>query len=306
MLKKILGFFVLCLIIVPITSDATIRRESIHWISSHDQAQRAAYQGKKIIMIYFHDKNSQGSKKLEKETYKDKNVVKASKNFICLKIDCAQNRHLAKKYKVKGYPAIIFVDSNGNLLAQKNGYRNANKLLAEMHFVRSKSYKPNKQPHTNASSSSNKYKSVTKSSTGRIGAFAKNWWWSKDRQQDGEYGETKITIELPKRIKKAILVLEHSYSQRAGSASAKVYISNKTQVTPKDQNHHKGGWWVGNNANLGRFVGSFETSYTGNPLTRLNVIGFLKENHANAYYVTVQNLDRADIGLSKIYLEIAR
>jgi hypothetical protein len=142
-----------------------------------------------------------------------------------------------------------------------------------------------------------------KSSSGSIGAFAKNWWWSTERHQDGEFGESKVTLELLKNVKRAILVIKHSYSQQSGEARSNVYLASGAQVVPKDALHNKSTWWVGNKASLGVLVGSFSTRYGENPPARFDVTHILRQFPSKDYYITVQNLSQADIGIGLIYIE---
>jgi thioredoxin 1 len=36
---------------------------------------------------------------------------------------------LARKYEISGYPSLIFVDNNGQLIAQTTGYRNPEQFV---------------------------------------------------------------------------------------------------------------------------------------------------------------------------------
>lgn len=144
---------------------------------------------------------------------------------------------------------------------------------------------------------------ITKSSVGAIGAFAKDWGWSKERHQDGEFAEVKLSIKLPASFNKATLVLQHGYSQQSGEAKAEVYLSTEAQVAPEDEAHHKGNWWVGKAAKPGQVMGTFSTQYQAS-FTRLDVTEFLQTQPTQTYYVAVKNLDLADMGMAQIYIEV--
>ena len=52
-------------------------------------------------------------------------------NFINVAVDGEKGEgvELARKYQIMGYPSLIYVDSNGQLIAQTAGYRNSEQLI---------------------------------------------------------------------------------------------------------------------------------------------------------------------------------
>lgn len=52
-------------------------------------------------------------------------------NFINVAVDGEKGEgvELARKYKIQGYPSLIYIDSNGQLIAQTAGYRNPKQLI---------------------------------------------------------------------------------------------------------------------------------------------------------------------------------
>ena len=292
MKRKCMVIFAFCVLGLFSAAEAA----SIKWVYSYNDALRQAKKANMPVMVDFYGKNCGWCVKLDRETFSNAIVIELSRKFICLKIDVSvsKNRSLAGKYQVRGLPTVIFINSAGEKLGGGPGYRNAGRLVFEMNTVLSK------YPRQGGTGK------IIRSTKGTIGAFAKNWWWSKQRNQDGEYAETSIKIKLPEKIAKATLVIVHSYSQKQGKGNATVHIWKTSQIFPLDKLHYnkKQNWWVGKAGTLGRCVGSFETRYSGNSPTRLNVTGFVQENPAGCYYVAVRNLSAADIGIKEIYLEV--
>ncbi|MDM8537340.1 protein-disulfide reductase DsbD [Desulfobacterales bacterium HSG17] len=73
------------------------------------------------VMIDFSADWCAACKKLDKETFAHPEVINASKNFICIKIDSTDAnapviKRLQKKYGVVGLPTIIFLKSSGEIL----------------------------------------------------------------------------------------------------------------------------------------------------------------------------------------------
>ena len=52
-------------------------------------------------------------------------------NFINVAVDGEKGEgiQLARKYKIRGYPSLIFLDSKGQLIAQTAGYRNPEQFI---------------------------------------------------------------------------------------------------------------------------------------------------------------------------------
>lgn len=146
--------------------------------------------------------------------------------------------------------------------------------------------------------------SATKSSTGSIGAFAQNWYWSRDRKQDGVCAETKIDIDLPENFTKATLVLKTQHSQYNGNSTADVYICDGQQLEP-DDNHNKGSWWLSNAGMMGKHAGTIRTKNTLSSET-LDVTDIVREYPCKTYYIAVRNNSDADIGIPEIYIEIEK
>ena len=147
---------------------------------------------------------------------------------------------------------------------------------------------------------------VINSTSGRVEAFAYDWWWSKDRAQDGRYGETYVTIDLPEQpVVEAALYVSGSYSQQSGSATVSVYISTKREVTPSDADHDRGSWWVGNTVELGQKLGDFETYYGSTEEWSFDITSFVNQNLGqDTFYIAFENHAHADVGIGSVYVEV--
>ena len=70
---------------------------------------------------------------MERGAFSDATVVKAAvKSVVPILVDCnwgKKNNDLSSKYKVRGYPTILFVDKDGKLL--EAGSRNPERLAAQ-------------------------------------------------------------------------------------------------------------------------------------------------------------------------------
>lgn len=71
-------------------------------------------------------------KKLKASTFPDEEVGRFyNANFINVMVDGEKGEgiELARKYEIRGYPGLIFVDSSGELIAQTTGYRNPEQFI---------------------------------------------------------------------------------------------------------------------------------------------------------------------------------
>lgn len=71
-------------------------------------------------------------KMLKARTFPNEEVGKFyNTNFINVAVDGEKGEgiELARKYNIKGYPSLIFIDSNGQLIAQTAGFRNAKQFV---------------------------------------------------------------------------------------------------------------------------------------------------------------------------------
>jgi len=131
-MKKILNFICFLMIAALICVDSAY---AISWVYKYDAALKKAKEENKIIMVDFYTNWCGWCKKLDKSTYKNKKILTLSKNFVCLKLDGSKNKNLVKKYKVKGYPSIYFIDPNEKIIKHISGYVPAKILMPVMNEV---------------------------------------------------------------------------------------------------------------------------------------------------------------------------
>lgn len=82
-------------------------------------------------------------KKMDADIYGDPAVRKLAEEFINVKIDGDKNENLTVKYRVTGYPTIMFFDSGGSIVANMPGYpRTVDNFVRTMNGVLSKAKKP--------------------------------------------------------------------------------------------------------------------------------------------------------------------
>jgi thiol:disulfide interchange protein len=105
---------------------------AINWLTSFDTAVASARQKNLPVMIDFYTDWCGWCKKLDADTYVDKQVVDLAKGFVSLKIDADAERAITSRYGITGFPTILFVDTAGNEIHRIVGYRPPEAFVSEM------------------------------------------------------------------------------------------------------------------------------------------------------------------------------
>jgi thiol-disulfide isomerase/thioredoxin len=102
------------------------------WVTSFAEGSKTAAAEKKPMMVDFYTDWCGWCKKLDEETYTDATVVEKSREFVCVKVDAEKDKPTADKYKVEGFPTILFLDSSGAKIHEVVGYEAAGEFAADM------------------------------------------------------------------------------------------------------------------------------------------------------------------------------
>lgn len=112
--------------------------KGILWYDNLDKAIKIAEKGKKVLMVDIWTDWCSWCKKLDQETYIDKDIVKESKKFVCLKINPEKDQKaydFIQPYNISGYPTILFIEADGSLLYSINGFLAAPQFFEKMKEV---------------------------------------------------------------------------------------------------------------------------------------------------------------------------
>ena len=129
-------------------AEAQPNKSSIVWVKDFAAAVKQAKAENKIIMVDCWAEWCTWCKVLENTTLADKNVVETSRRFVNVKVNGDRSREFVSKYRVTGYPAILFLDGDGRevyrvmgmqspqlfapIMADVAAGRNPDKVLAKL------------------------------------------------------------------------------------------------------------------------------------------------------------------------------
>ncbi len=112
-----------------------VSKSQVNWRASFPVALAEAKRTGKPIFVDFYTTWCGPCKYLDAVTYKDPKFVKESKNWIMVKVDAEKNSanvKLAQKYKIDGYPSMLFLKSNGKETGREVGGYPADQLVPKM------------------------------------------------------------------------------------------------------------------------------------------------------------------------------
>ena len=126
---------------------------SVEWLD-FEKAVTLAQKERKIVVVDFYTDWCGWCKKMDKDTYGNTQVVKyAKEKLVMSKVDAESRettrfknqelsyRQLAAGFGVRGYPATIFIDANGEFLTSLSGYLTPDQFLPILEFLAEGHYK---------------------------------------------------------------------------------------------------------------------------------------------------------------------
>ncbi|OHB98498.1 MAG: hypothetical protein A2W74_04440 [Planctomycetes bacterium RIFCSPLOWO2_12_38_17] len=110
--------------------------ENINWMVSEEEGLKQAGIEGKPAMIDFWASWCAACMEFEKITYANPEVIRESRKFVNIKIDCTNTndpkiKQLWEKYGIVGLPTIVFISKDGNIIKDKTitGFVNAEEFL---------------------------------------------------------------------------------------------------------------------------------------------------------------------------------
>ncbi|MCX5773168.1 MAG: DUF255 domain-containing protein [Fusobacteria bacterium] len=145
-MKKILlvlvALFLVLLAFAETTSSTPNQKAStIRW-QPYSQAFAQAQKQNKLVYVYIGSDTCYYCKKMEQETFTDKNVISVlNNNYIATEINIDKNPSLASQFNVQGTPVSVFITPNQKIIGQIPGYLPSKDFISALNYV-TKKYTP--------------------------------------------------------------------------------------------------------------------------------------------------------------------
>lgn len=97
------------------------------------EALREARRTGRYVMIALHANECPYSRRMERETYPDANIIALARPFVCIQTahGTVEGREIEREYGVDTWPTLLFLDGAGDVLRQVEGFQSP-RALAEV------------------------------------------------------------------------------------------------------------------------------------------------------------------------------
>jgi thiol:disulfide interchange protein len=97
---------------------------------TYDEALSKANAEQKFVMIDFYTDWCGWCKKMDQETFTDERVGKATRGMVPIRVNAEKGgADAARKYRVDGFPVVIFLDGKGREIQRIRGFVDADEML---------------------------------------------------------------------------------------------------------------------------------------------------------------------------------
>ncbi len=95
-----------------------------------DAALARAQAEKRLLLVDVYTDWCGWCKKLDREVFADGRVGAAAKDLVAVKVNAEKGgEEIARRYRVRGYPTILFLDGAGSVVERIDGYVDADEMV---------------------------------------------------------------------------------------------------------------------------------------------------------------------------------
>jgi peroxiredoxin len=123
---------VLDLEVLSLAKASTLKAMTLHWRVDHDTSlETAKAEGKPVVLVLYADWCG-WSTRLLNETFNDPRIKFLSDQFVWVKVNSDKERDLKEFYEQDGFPMIVLLNSEGEVIRKIDGFRPAARLSEEL------------------------------------------------------------------------------------------------------------------------------------------------------------------------------
>ncbi|MCS7304978.1 MAG: thioredoxin family protein [Thermoguttaceae bacterium] len=112
----------------PSSLSLPTEKAHVSFLTDYAEAVELARQWEKPLLVLFTASWCPFSRQMLQESFRDPQITRLSKQFICIQVDIEQNPSLAQKHQVRVLPAVQILSSRGVIVCRLNGYLSAKQL----------------------------------------------------------------------------------------------------------------------------------------------------------------------------------
>lgn len=115
----------------PSTGPAKSTSRGIAFASlSYDEALSKANAEQKLVLVDLYTDWCGWCKKMDRETFSDPRVGKATRGMVPIRVNAEKGgEDVARRYRVDGFPVVIFLDGKGREVQRIRGFVDADEML---------------------------------------------------------------------------------------------------------------------------------------------------------------------------------
>jgi len=126
-------FFVFAVVMNIVTGSKT--GGDVVWAKNYSQGMAQAQREGKPVLLSLHAPGCGWCKKMDKETFRDKQVVEFARRFVCISLDYSTDGKIIDTYGAFEYPLTIILKPDGKEIARWTGYIPPDRFLAALKEV---------------------------------------------------------------------------------------------------------------------------------------------------------------------------
>ncbi len=121
--------------LVSLCKASTFKGKEIAWIEDHDKGLGTAAKEKKPVVLVLYADWCSWSKRLLNESLQDPRIKMLNERFVWIKVDSNKEKDLKDFYEQKGFPMIVLMDPDGEVIKSLPGFQDPRALQQELRQV---------------------------------------------------------------------------------------------------------------------------------------------------------------------------
>ena len=118
--------------VLSVAKASEFNNKELAWIEDHDAGYEAAAEEHKPMVLILYASWCGWSKRLLNETIMDPRIQDHWDDFVWVKVDSDREKAYHELYEQNGYPMIVLVSPEGEIIKKLDGFKDARALLQEL------------------------------------------------------------------------------------------------------------------------------------------------------------------------------